>query len=378
MVVSTRAVDVVLGTTVVDMLGLLTLDWHRLARWQTRPEELGADDYSLLERSGVGIFHPAVETGAADAHAGAVRWLAGWHRLVEGNACRLARVATATDLLQVARTGRIGVMIGFQNADHFRGVADVEAFFGAGQRVSQLTYNERNRLGSGCYVARDGGLSAFGAAIVAEMNRVGMAIDLSHCGERTTLDAVAASRRPVLVTHSNCRALVPAQPRCKSDRVIRAVAATGGVVGMTVVRAFVGAGRPTLEDLLDHFGHVARLVGVEHVGLGSDADVTARDAAGNPRPFYEIRGLLPEARVFQIADGLLRRGFSGSDVALVLGGNFTRALAAIWPAGSWWLVPERATRRDPFCPAPWRRPPEGVTVASPAAASLEEAGSRRP
>lgn len=362
-VVSTRAVDVVLGSTVVDMLGLLTLDWPRLARWMAHPDELGERDYGLLESSGVSVFHPAVETGARDAHAGAVRWLAGWNRLLEGDACRLARIASVTELLQVPTTGRVGVLIGFQNADHFRDARDVESFFLAGQRVSQLTYNARNRLGSGCYVADDAGLSAFGAEIVREMNRLGMAIDLSHCGERTTLDAVAASRRPTLVTHTNCRALVPAQPRCKSDRVLRAVAAGGGVVGMTVVRAFVGSGQPTLEDLLDHFDHVVRVAGVEHVGLGSDVDVTARDpASGTIRSAYRIRGLQPEARVFQIADGLLRRGYLRRDVELVLGGNFVRALAAIWPTSSWRLVSERETRRDPFCPAPRRRTPPGLAA----------------
>ena len=98
---------------------------------------------------------------------------------------------------------------------------------------------------------------------------------------------------------------------------------------------------------------MARLVGVEHVGLGSDTDVDTIDpATGLPRSFYAIRGLDPVARVFQIADGLLRRGFSAADVQLVLGGNFMRALAAIWPAHTWSIADERELRRDPFCPAP--------------------------
>lgn len=359
--VSVRAVDVVRGTTVVDMLGLLTLDWPKLARWQARPEEFQEPDFRLLESTGVRILHPAVETGAADPHLAARRWTAGWNRLLGASACHLARVATINDLLLVRGRGHIGVVIGFQNSDHFRAVADVEAFFRAGQRVSQLTYNAHNRLGSGCYEPHDRGLTRFGAEVVTEMNRVGMAIDLSHCGERTSLDAIALSRQPALITHSNSRALVPAQPRCKSDTVIRAAAAKGGVMGITAVRAFVGRGTPTLSDLLDHFDHVARLVGVEHVGLGSDVDVTAVDpATGRIRPFYDIRGLDPAARVFQIADGLLRRGYGPRDVELMLGGNFLRALAGIWPADSWSLVPEREARRDPFCAAPApASPPRG-------------------
>jgi len=271
---------------------------------------------------------------------------------LRSHGCFLSRIDSPGDLLTAPRRGEIGVIIGLQNANHFRTVVDVEGFHGLGQRVSQLTYNGSNRLGSGCYARRDRGLTPFGAEVVAAMNRVGMAIDVSHCGERTSLEACEASRRPVLVTHSNCRALVPRQPRCKSDRVIRAIAETGGVMGITVVRAFVGGGpRPAIGDLLDHFDHVARLVGVEHVGLGSDVDVTAIDPeTGRPRPFYAIAGLDPVARVFQIADGLLGRGYSPRALEMILGGNFRRALGEIWQPGP--AAAPRLARRDPFCPAP--------------------------
>jgi membrane dipeptidase len=355
--VSTRAVDLVLDTTVVDMLGLLTLDWPRLRLWQARPETLTEQDYRQLDRSGIDVFHPAVETRAHDAYRGAVTWLAGWNRLLSGSACFVAPVATINDLLLVPKRRRPGVIVGFQDSDHFRTAADVAAFHRAGQRVSQLTYNETNRLGSGCYERRDAGLTEFGAEVVGEMNRVGMAIDLSHCGERTTREAIEESRRPVLVTHSNCKALVPRQPRCKSDAVIRLLAAKGGVMGITSVRPFVANRDPTLDDLIDHYERVARVAGIEHVGIGSDVDVSARDSSGRLRPFYTIRGLDQGARVFQIADRLLARGHTARDVALVLGGNFLRALAAIWPEESWSIVPERDSRRDPFCPAPSNSPP---------------------
>jgi membrane dipeptidase len=360
--VSTRAVDLVLETTVIDMLGLLTLDWQRLFRWQRQPETFGLDDLRRLETLGVNIFHPAVETADRDARAGVERWLAGWNRLLRSGPCFLGEAASIDDLLALPRTGKIGVIVGFQNSNHFSRRADVESCFAQGQRLSQLTYNHRNRLGSGCLAPSDDGLTAFGAEIVGEMNRVGMAIDVSHCGERTTLDAMEASKRPVLVTHSNCAALSPGQPRCKSDRVLRAMAASGGVIGMTIVRAFVRrGGRPNLDDLLDHFDHVARLVGVEHVGLGSDVDPFALDpATGGRHPLYAIEGLEPTARVFQIADGLLRRGYTAEHVRLILGDNFRRALAAIWRNDSW--HPEATGEplgRDPFCPAPFAHPPAG-------------------
>lgn len=350
--ISTRAADLVLGSRVIDMLGLWTLDWPKLFRWHRSPGDFTEADHRQLEVSGVKVFHPAVETSSREPFTGAMRWMAGWNHLLRSHGCLLARIDSPADLVRVPEQRKTGVILGFQNANHFRTVVDVRGFYGLGQRVSQLTYNGRNRLGSGAYEATDRGLTAFGAEVVAEMNRVGMAIDLSHCGERTSRDAMAASRRPVLVTHSNCQALVPGHPRCKSDAVIRRLAAGGGVMGITTVRAFISrSSRPTIEHLLDHFDHVARLVGVEHVGLGSDLDVTGIDPrTGRLRPFYAIRGLEPAARVFQIADGLLRRGHSPRSVALILGGNFHRALSAIWH-GDPGDVASRELQRDPFCPS---------------------------
>lgn len=348
--VSTRAIDLVLGNVVIDMLGLLTLDWAKMFRWQRRRGAFGDRDLVALERSGVRIFHPAVDTGLNDPVKSVLSWIDGWNNLLGSQVCRLARVETASDLLRIPRTGRIGVVVGFQNSSHFHTRDDVALYYRMGQRVSQLTYNENNRLGFGCAARYDRGLTPFGAEIVAAMNETGMAIDVSHCGERTSLDAVSASRRPVLVTHSNCSALNPGQPRCKSDGMLRKMGSAGGVIGITVVRAYVGR-PPTFETLLDHFEHAAKVAGVEHVGLGSDVDVEGVDPrTGRPHPFYTIEGLDPVARVFQICDGLLRRGFSDTDVAGVLGGNFVRALREIWPEEPAGEAANRAWTRDPFCP----------------------------
>ncbi|HUP23708.1 MAG TPA: membrane dipeptidase [Thermoanaerobaculia bacterium] len=373
--VSTRAVDIVLGGTVIDMLGLLTLDWDKLFRWQRNPVSFLETDFRALESAAVNIFHPAVETGAVDAWTGARRWLQGWDALLASQPCFLARIGSIHDLLQQPKMGKVGVLVGFQNSTHFRTTDDVAAFHDLGQQVSQLTYNGSNALGSGCRVARDGGLTEFGTAVVAAMGEVGMAIDVSHCGERTSIETIGASRKPVLITHSNCRSLVPGQVRCKSDRVIRLMAAGGGVMGITAVRAFVSSrGTATIDDWLDHFDHVARLVGVEHVGLGSDVDIDGLvPGTTQPNPTYAIRGLTHRVRVFQLADGLLRRGYSNADVGLVLGHNFRRVLMQIWPDDSWSPVAERETQRDPFCPA--ARPPDplGRAGQEPTPRALEPA-----
>jgi membrane dipeptidase len=131
-------------------------------------------------------------------------------------------------------------------------------------------------------------------------------------------------------------------------------------MGITVVRAFVSNHRaPTLDDLLDHFDHVAHVAGVEHLGLGSDLDADVVDpTTGRPRAPYLIRGLDPRGRVFQIADGLLSRGYKPSDVELILGGNFLRVLGEIWGDSPAPADPQE--RRDPFCPAPRPRVPASI------------------
>lgn len=352
--ISTRAIDVVRATPVIDMLGLLTLDWARFFSWQQAAGNFVERDFRELETTGINVFHPAVELGAKNAAAQTQRWLNGWDVLLDNHPCFLARVETINDLLTVPKLGKLGVVVGFQSSDHFLTRNDVAAYYRLGQRVSQLTYNGQSRLGSGCKVFGDQGLTRFGSEVVAEMNRVGMAIDVSHCGDRTSLDAIAASRKPVLITHSNCRALVSGQPRCKTDKVIRRMAQGGGVMGITIVRQFVSRRKtPTLDDWLDHFDHVVREAGVEHVGLGSDADPTTfNPATRRPNPAYAIRGLDPELRIFQLAEGLMKRGYSKAAVGLVLGGNFQRALTEIWSGSPSVHPDEPMIRRDPFCPAP--------------------------
>jgi len=328
---STRVIDLVAGSTVVDMLGLLTLDWKKLNAWQHQPDAFDLDEFRRLRRSGVHVFHPAVDPSAAEPHAEALRWANDWSALFRRYPRYFLRVDRAEDLERPRRESQIGILLGLQNSDHFLKTSDVAAFHRLGQRVSQLTYSGRNALGSGCQDTVDEGLTDYGSAIVGEMNRVGMAVDVSHCSDRSSIEAMAVSKRPVLVTHSNCRALV-AHPRCKPDAVIKLLARHGGVMGITSVRAFVsGRSSATLDDLLDHYQHVARVAGIEHDGIGSDCDLDPREAqSGQVRPAYAIRGLDHPRHVFDLAAGLLRRGFSDADVRLVLGGNFRRALTDIW------------------------------------------------
>jgi membrane dipeptidase len=322
---SSRVIDLVARSLVIDMLGLLTMDWPKLAGWHSDPSLFQPADFDRVRSSGIDVLHPAVELGGTDAYQTTRKWMGDWQHFINQNATRFQTVRTCRDLTSAKENGRVGILFGMQNSEHFRWVEDVDYFYEQGQRISQLTYNENNRLGCGCGTRNDTGLSEFGAEVISAMNTCGMAIDVSHASERTTLDAIEMSSRPLLITHSNCRALVR-HPRCKSDDAIRAMARKGGVMGITGVGAFLSTKRDaSIDDVLDHFDHVAQLVGVEHIGIGSDAGLDE----GPALPHLKVRGLQQTRRVFDLTQGFLRRGYSEDDIQAILGGNFQRALDRI-------------------------------------------------
>jgi membrane dipeptidase len=327
---STLTLDLVQRSTVLDMLGLLTLDYPKFCSWVADPGCFARHDFEKLRASGTTIFHPAVGFTGRDVYASSMRDITGWNKFIASHASEFLRVDCAADFELAKASGKIGIMIGQQNSRHFRTVEDVDNFYRLGQRVSQLTYDD-NEIGGGSTDPRDLGLHEYGARIIARMNELGMAVDVSHCSDRTTLDAISVSRKPVLVTHSNCRALVPGSARCKTDDALRLLASKGGVIGITMVRNFVQpSGSATIENVLDHVDHVAGMVGVEHVGLGSDVDLDGRDARIRPRKRFDLDGIDYAKKIFDLTEGLLRRGYSSEDIELILGGNFRRALGAIW------------------------------------------------
>ena len=342
---STRAIDLMKRATVIDMLSPFLIG-SRGNKWFSNPDTFTAADLQGYKDSGINVFHIAVGTGGRDAYLGTLRFVSLWDGFIANHDQTLMRVDSVADLERVKSSGKVGVLIGVQNSEHFQSVEDVNFFHGLGQRVSQLTYNTRNLIGNGSTERRDEGLSDFGDSIVERMNKVGMAVDVSHCGDRTTLDAFEVSKKPVLITHSNCRALVAGHPRLKTDEAIKKMAASGGVMGITGVRMFVKAEEPTtIEHVLDHFDHVAKLVGVEYVGIGSDMDLDGyddlppeenkrlrasyKDSYGF-REKIDIEGLDHPKRVFDLTEGLIRRKYTDQQIELILGGNFKRVLAQIW------------------------------------------------
>jgi len=343
---SARAIDLVGRSNVIDMLGLLTLDFSKQDKWMTDPESFTAVDIQPFKDSGINIIHPAVGLGGTNAYEGALRWFASWNAFIANNDAHFIRIDSPADIDRVKKSGKLGILLGLQNSQQFRNANDVDFFRGLGQRVSQLTYNSRNLIGNGATERRDEGISDFGVAIIERMNKVGMAVDVSHCGDRTTLDAFEISKKPVLITHSNARALVPGHPRVKTDEAIKKMGANGGIMGITGVRMFVKVDEPTtIEHYIDHFDHVKKLIGSQHLGVGSDIDLYGYDAmpaeankqlrAGYKgsyafREKIDIEGINHPKRMFDLTEGLIRRRYTDGEIEGILGGNFARVLKQIW------------------------------------------------
>jgi membrane dipeptidase len=342
---SARAIDLMKRATVIDMLSPITLNFPLQDKWFANPE-LFTPEAKRYTDSGINVFHIAVGVGGPEAYDQTLRFFSQWNGLIAGNDQVMMRIDSPADFERVKGSGKIGIMLGLQNSEQFRRPGDVDFFWNLGQRVSQLTYNSRNMIGNGSTERRDEGLSDYGVTIVQRMNKVGMAVDISHSGDRTTLDAFEVSTRPVLITHSNCRALAPGHPRCKTDEAIKACGAKGGVMGITGVRMFVKTEEPTtIEDVLNHFDHVRKLIGPQHLGVGSDIDLDGYDdmppeinkqlRAGYKgsygfREKIDIEGLDHPKRMFDLTDGLIRRKYSDDEILGVLGGNFRRVLSEIW------------------------------------------------
>lgn len=342
---SKRAIGIVESAGAIDMLAPLSINDVEEQRWMNSADGMTPAEMDRFRTSGIKVFHQSVGLGGPDAYTDALTYFAAVNGMIARYPQLFMRVVRARDLDTLIHSPLIGVIPGLQNSEHFRTPEDVKLFYSLGQRVSLLTYNSQNRLGCGSTERHDCGISDFGAAIIKQMNESNMLVDVSHCGEATTLEAFEISKKPVAITHSNCRALVD-HPRCKTDEAIKKMAAGGGVMGITGVRMFVTAAEPTtLDNIVDHIDHVAKLVGVEHVGIGTDSDLMGYDALPEDqgkrlRAYYkasyafrdklDIEGFNHPKKLFDLTEALLRRGYGEANIVGILGGNFRRMLSQVW------------------------------------------------
>jgi membrane dipeptidase len=267
----------------------------------------------------------------------------------------LMKFNDARDFAVAKRAGKLAIIYGFQDATPLAEDLDrLDTFRGLGVRIIQLTYNRRNLVGDGCLEPGNAGLSQFGRTLVERMNASNMLVDLSHCGQRTTDEAIAASKKPVAITHAGCAALANL-PRNKSDATLRALAGRGGVVGIYFMPYLRMSGQQMAADVVAHIEHALDVAGEDHVGIGTDGTISAVEltddykkafaseiaerqkkgisAPGETTAVYTfVPDLNTPRRLETLATLLARRGRPERVIDKVLGGNFLRLFNETWPA----------------------------------------------
>lgn len=267
----------------------------------------------------------------------------------------LMKVTSGRDIRAAKAGKRVGIVYGCQDTTMLEGdLKNLTVFADLGVRIVQPTYNIRNLMGDGCMEKADGGLSKLGYDFIAEMNRQKLLLDLSHAGPRTIAEGIAASKAPMAITHTGCRALVDL-PRNTRDSELKALADRGGVAGIYFMPFLRESGQPHAEDLIRHIEHAVNVCGEDHVGLGTDGSlsgvplndayrayfrksVESRMKAGYSAPGEspDVLTVVPEyndpLRFYSLANDLARRGWNAGRIDKLLGANFTRLFAEVWDA----------------------------------------------
>ena len=264
----------------------------------------------------------------------------------------ILQVKETADIYAAKEQGKTGIILSFQNASPIENELDrLGLFLALGVRVIQLTYHETNLLGSGCWERTDGGLSNFGVDAVREMNRLGIVIDLSHVGPKTTMDAIEMSEQPVAITHANARSFC-GHPRNKEEDALKLLAEKGGVVGATSFANFLPKGfDSTVEDFVDAIDDMVERVGIDHVAIGTDSThdqplefwhyIGSQQGTKFPSTFadgsvpytelsFQPKGIDSPAEFPNLAEALVNRGYSAEDITKLLGGNWMNLFERVW------------------------------------------------
>jgi membrane dipeptidase len=283
----------------------------------------------------------------------AIQAIQNWNAAFKRND-QLVKATKTADLQLAKQQKKFGVILSCQDASILdastASVSDynlqnLQLFYDLGLRVLQLTHNERNAVGDSFREKSNAGLSRLGEKVVAGMNELGMLIDLSHCGDNTTMEAIQLSKKPCAITHAGCRALYPTL-RNKPDEHIRALAEKGGVFGIYNMSLWLTDRDTTsIDDVLNHIDHAVKIAGVEHVAFGSDGPVLedptpeaevlaghqiyAKRNLGLPGAekipsHIHVRELNSPQRLLRLAEALAKRGYKDDAIEKIIGGNFVR------------------------------------------------------
>jgi len=293
--------------------------------------------------------------GPTDPFEYTLKTIREWDAVLHAHSRDLIKVNHARDILRAHDEGKVGVIYGLQNAVQIgHDLTRVDTFGDLGVGIIQLTYNPANALGGGSMAPENRGLTDFGREVVVRLNNRRIMVDLSHSGEHTCLDAIAASKAPISINHTGCRALTDL-PRNKTDAELRGVAEKGGFVGIFFMPFLTLSGHATADDVVAHIEHAVNVCGEDHVGVGTDGDVTAIDdlaayqahlakevaerakagigATGERADTYpfvvDLRGV---DQFEKLARLLAAKGYSQTRIEKILGLNFVRFAREVWGA----------------------------------------------
>ncbi|MDP9265394.1 MAG: dipeptidase [Chloroflexota bacterium] len=349
-----RLLDEHLAISLHDHCFVVPKDFGELADYRRQGRDWTG--YAGMARSGLDAVFDCLMDGTATITSNA-GWK--WDDIIYDLGMRLSDIAhqdfivrgeTLEDIRRAKANGQIAFIASLEAATAIENEADrLDILYGLGIRSSGIAYSEANTLGSGLREARDGGLTEFGRQAVRRMNRLGIAIDVSHSGDQTSLDTIAASEKPIFITHAGARALWDTR-RMKPDEVIRACAAKGGVIGIEAAPHTTLTEkhrRHSIEGFMEHFEYCAELVGIDHVAFGPDtlfgdhvglhhhfARQLSIRAAHGTQEFEEVEfvdGIENPAEAFpNITRWMVKHGYSDGDIGRAIGGNVMRVLDEVW------------------------------------------------
>ena len=309
------------------------------------------------------LFEEAQQSGVHTIHVTIAYWeniretlenIGTWNRHFINHADLIMPVRQAADILEAKRVGKVGIIFGFQNCSPIEDdVKMVEILHQLGVRIMQLTYNNQSFLATGCYEEQDGGITRFGRQVIKEMNRVGMVIDMSHSAEKSTLEAIEISERPIAITHANPTFFHKAL-RNKSETVIRAIGESEGMLGFSMYPFHLKNGSDcTLEEFCQMIGETADMIGIDRIGIGSDLCLNwdykvlewmrscrwtatvdhGEGSAEKPSWPSQPSWFSSSKDLHIIAQGLAKHGFNDNDIAKVMGENWLSFFDKSFSAG---------------------------------------------
>ena len=319
--------------------GILIIDGLNVSNWESE------NVYRDLQKGKVNAINATTATW--ENYSQTLDNIATWYS--KFNSRRdISLIRNVNDIFKSSNDGKVGIIIGFQNASPIENNLDyIYTFNELNVKIIQFTYHERNLLGNGCYERVDEGITNFGIDAIKIMNEVGILIDLSHVGIVTTMETIEYSEKPVAITHANPKSYHNV-PRNKTDEALKLMASKGGIVGVTAIAPFLKQGdASTVEDYVDAISYTVDLVGVDHVGIGTDftqdqpeefwKSIGSQQGTKFPSTFTDVTTAANYPKHFEtpdkfpvLIDVMGSKGFSSEEIAKILGLNWIRVFQEVW------------------------------------------------